>query len=50
MTSPDNPLFRPFQSSNLDLKNRLVMAPMTRAHSPAGTPGQDVVDYYRRRA
>jgi len=26
------------------------MAPMTRNHSPDGTPGQDVVDYYQRRA
>tara|TARA_R110000824_G_scaffold315042_1_gene502009 strand:+ start:32896 stop:33999 length:1104 start_codon:yes stop_codon:yes gene_type:complete len=47
--SPDI-LFTPFQSSKLNLKNRLVMAPMTRNHSPAGVPGQNVVDYYRRRA
>jgi len=26
------------------------MAPMTRSHSPNGTPGQDVVEYYQRRA
>lgn len=47
--SPDT-LFTPFQSPKLSIKNRLVMAPMTRNHSPAGVPGQNVVDYYRRRA
>ncbi len=26
------------------------MTPMTRNHSSQGVPGQDVVDYYRRRA
>src|SRR3546814_17211487 len=26
------------------------MAPMTRWHSPQGVPGQDVADYYARRA
>ncbi|MDG2090977.1 MAG: NADH:flavin oxidoreductase [Gammaproteobacteria bacterium] len=43
-------LFTPFQNPKLNLKNRLVMAPMTRNHSPNGTPGQDVVEYYQRRA
>ncbi|REE69638.1 2,4-dienoyl-CoA reductase-like NADH-dependent reductase (Old Yellow Enzyme family) [Paenibacillus taihuensis] len=43
-------LFRPFSLGNLSLANRIVMAPMTRAFSPAGVPGQDVADYYRRRA
>jgi 2,4-dienoyl-CoA reductase-like NADH-dependent reductase (Old Yellow Enzyme family) len=43
-------LFRPFQHKSLKLKNRIVMAPMTRTFSPEGVPGNDVVDYYRRRA
>jgi 2,4-dienoyl-CoA reductase-like NADH-dependent reductase (Old Yellow Enzyme family) len=50
MTLTSDSLFTPFTSSKLDLKNRLVMAPMTRSHSPDGTPGQDVVEYYKRRA
>lgn len=43
-------LFRPFQVKSLALKNRIVMAPMTRAFSPEGVPGPDVAAYYRRRA
>jgi 2,4-dienoyl-CoA reductase-like NADH-dependent reductase (Old Yellow Enzyme family) len=45
-----SPLFRPFDSGTLHLSNRLVMAPMTRSHSPHGVPGPAVVEYYRRRA
>lgn len=44
------PLFEPFELHNLKLRNRVAMAPMTRNFSPKGVPGQDVVDYYRRRA
>jgi 2,4-dienoyl-CoA reductase-like NADH-dependent reductase (Old Yellow Enzyme family) len=43
-------LFTPFTLGNLTLANRIVMAPMTRNHSPDGVPGDDVVAYYRRRA
>lgn len=43
-------MLKPFESSKLTLKNRLVMAPMTRQFSPGGVPNQLVVDYYRRRA
>ena len=43
-------LFRPFTLKSLSLKNRIVMAPMTRAMAPDGIPGQPQVDYYRRRA
>ena len=43
-------LFRPFQLKGLTLSNRIVMAPMTRSHSPGGVPGADVAAYYRRRA
>jgi len=35
---------------SLELKNRIVMAPMTRAMSPGGVPGENVAHYYRRRA
>jgi len=44
------PLFRPFALKSLRLKNRIVMAPMTRSFSPGGVPGPDVAAYYRRRA
>ncbi len=47
MTSP---LFRPFSCRGLTLPNRIVMAPMTRSFSPGGVPGQNVADYYERRA
>lgn len=43
-------LFRPFTVGSLTLKNRVVMAPMTRAFSPGGVPGDNVAAYYRRRA
>ncbi len=43
-------LFRPFELKSLTLKNRIVMAPMTRTFSPNGVPGKDVAAYYRRRA
>jgi len=42
-----------FEESNiggLTLRNRIAMAPMTRGFSPSGVPGQDVAEYYRRRA
>lgn len=43
-------LFRPFRLGSLELKNRIVMAPMTRSFSPQGIPGEDVAAYYRWRA
>ena len=43
-------LFQPFTVKNLALKNRIVMAPMTRSFSPDGIPGANVAEYYRRRA
>ncbi|MGY3494356.1 NADH:flavin oxidoreductase [Bradyrhizobium sp. USDA 4502] len=49
MTST-SPLFEPFTLKSLSLRNRVVMAPMTRAKSPNETPGEDVADYYSRRA
>ena len=49
-TSQLDVLFKPFNLKTLHLKNRIVMAPMTRSHSPEGVPGDDVAAYYRRRA
>ena len=43
-------LFTPFSIGEMLLKNRIVMAPMTRSFSPGNTPGEDVAAYYRRRA
>src|SRR5262245_22070578 len=43
-------LFRPFRLRGMELPNRIVMAPMTRSHSPGGTPTDDNVAYYARRA
>ena len=43
-------MFEPFDLSGVTLRNRFVMAPMTRNFSPGGVPGDDVVAYYRRRA
>ena len=47
---PLTQLFTPFTLNGLTLPNRIVMAPMTRNHSPGGVPGEDVAAYYRRRA
>ncbi len=43
-------LFSPFQLGSLTLPNRVVMAPMTRNFSPNNIPGDNVVEYYRKRA
>ena len=43
-------LFRPFSLKTLTLKNRIVMAPMTRCMAPEGIPGPANAEYYRRRA
>jgi len=43
-------LFQPGRIGSLAVKNRIVMAPMTRSLSPNGVPGPDVAAYYRRRA
>lgn len=49
MASTD-PLFKPFSCRGMTIPNRIVMAPMTRSHSPGGVPGEDVAAYYQRRA
>lgn len=43
-------LFRTFKFGGKVLRNRVVMAPMTRSKSLGGAPTDDVVSYYRRRA
>ncbi|MEL6744037.1 MAG: NADH:flavin oxidoreductase [Pseudomonadota bacterium] len=43
-------LFRPFDGGNFQLKNRIIMAPMTRSYSPGNVANSKVVEYYRRRA
>jgi 2,4-dienoyl-CoA reductase-like NADH-dependent reductase (Old Yellow Enzyme family) len=43
-------LFEPFRIKSLALKNRIVMAPMTRSMAPNGVPGAPNAAYYRRRA
>lgn len=50
MPRPADALFQPFRLRSLELPNRIVMAPMTRSFSPDGVPGENVADYYRRRA
>jgi 2,4-dienoyl-CoA reductase-like NADH-dependent reductase (Old Yellow Enzyme family) len=43
-------LARPTAINGLTIPNRIAMAPMTRAFSPDGIPGEDVASYYARRA
>ena len=43
-------LFSPTSFAGLRLRNRVAMSPMTRSFCASGIPGQDVADYYRRRA
>ncbi|MFT5816239.1 MAG: 2,4-dienoyl-CoA reductase-like NADH-dependent reductase (Old Yellow Enzyme family), partial [Psychroserpens sp.] len=43
-------LFQPCSIGGLTLKNRTVMAPMTRTFSPNYIPTDEVAQYYRRRA
>ena len=43
-------LFDNYKLKNITLRNRIVMAPMTRNQSPGGVPTDEVVAYYSRRA
>ena len=43
-------LFSKYKLKNLEIRNRIVMAPMTRCMSPNNIPGLDVAEYYERRA
>ena len=44
MTSPDDPLLTGFELRGLNLRNRIVMSPMTRGFSPGGVPGRNEID------
>lgn len=50
MSLADSNLFEPIKLGSLNLRNRVVMAPMTRTFSPEGIPNDLVVAYYERRA
>jgi N-ethylmaleimide reductase len=52
MAASTDLLFEPFQLGDLTLKNRVVMAPLTRNRATKGTdaPNDLMVDYYRQRA
>lgn len=43
-------LFTPLKLGRLDLKHRIIMAPLTRVRSPEHIPDENVVEYYRQRA
>lgn len=43
-------LFEPVTLGSLTVRNRTVMAPMTRRQSPGGIPTPQVASYYQRRA
>jgi len=43
-------LFNPFETNKISLRNRIVMAPMTRSFSPGNVPNDLNVEYYRKRA
>ena len=49
-TAPLAKLFAPFPFGRKTLRNRIVMAPMTRNSSPNGVPDEAVAAYYARRA
>ena len=42
--------FAPLRIKNLTLRNRFVLAAMSRYSSPGQRPGRDLIDYFRRRA
>ena len=43
-------LFEPYKLKKTNLRNTVVMAPMTRSQSPGGIPTDEVIAYYKRRA
>lgn len=45
-----NKLFSPFKLGRITLKNRVVMAPMTRSRAEAGVPTDIMATYYGQRA
>jgi 2,4-dienoyl-CoA reductase-like NADH-dependent reductase (Old Yellow Enzyme family) len=45
-----NPLFDPFVLDGMTLKNRIVMAPLTRSRAPNDIPDERIALYYTQRA
>ena len=43
-------LFSPWKLGKVEMKNRVVMAPMTRSRCPGNSPGEIVATYYSQRA
>ncbi|RPA95208.1 FMN-linked oxidoreductase [Choiromyces venosus 120613-1] len=43
-------LFSPLKLGKMDLKHRIIMAPLTRTRSPEHIPDENVVEYYKQRA
>ena len=43
-------LYTPFKVNELELKNRVIMSPMSIGHTECGAITEDVVEFYRRRA
>ena len=50
MTNANPTLFEPVQAGDLQLANRIVMAPLTRNRAPDSIPTPLMVEYYRQRA
>ena len=46
----DKKLFTPVQLGDIELRNRVLMAPMTRARTPTRVPNDSTVTYYAQRA
>jgi N-ethylmaleimide reductase len=49
-TMSEDLLFSPYRLGRIELKNRVVMAPMTRNRSIGNVPGEIVATYYAQRA
>jgi len=45
-----NPLFTPTQLGRIEVKNRVVMSPMTRSRALANVPNELMATYYRQRS
>ena len=43
-------LYTPFKVNKLELKNRVIMSPMSIGHTVDGFIMDDVVEFYKRRA
>lgn len=50
MVDSQSPLFQSFKLGAIELKNRIVMSPMTRNRSIGNIPGEIVATYYAQRA